>query len=114
MTAWGVAPARGRFRYCGLCGARLAFVELGRAGTSEEAQARLMAAVDGHLKSSDGCPKAHTFSGEVISACRCERPISIARDDGLRCARCEGLLAPEVAAPPPPSKPPSDPSGAAP
>src|SRR5438270_138870 len=50
-----MAPARGRFRFCGICGARLAFAEIGRAGASEEAQAHLFAAIQGHLQTSVGC-----------------------------------------------------------
>jgi hypothetical protein len=63
VTAWGAAPAHGRLRFCGICGACLAFVEVGRAGASEEAQARLFAAIQQHLQSSAGCEKAGTFSG---------------------------------------------------
>ncbi len=98
MTAWGVAPARGRFRICGVCGARLAFAEVGRAGATPEAERRLLDAIQQHLTASASCRDASTFSGGVIAACRCERPLTLPREEGLVCARCEGLIAPEVGA----------------
>ncbi len=100
MTAWGVAPARGRIRFCGVCGARLAFLEVGRAGATPEAHRRLLAAVEQHLTTSAACRDATTFFGGVVVACRCERPLRLPRDEGLTCARCEGLIAPELVAGP--------------
>jgi hypothetical protein len=97
VTAWGVAPARGRLRLCGHCGATLTFVELGRAGAAPEAQARLYAAIRLHLRTYAECCDASTFSSKVITACRCNRPMRLAREDGLLCARCEGLISPDVA-----------------
>jgi hypothetical protein len=43
------------------------------------------------------CAKGNTFSGAEIVACRCSRAVLVARQDGLYCARCEGLVAPQVA-----------------
>lgn len=100
MTAWGVAPARGRFCMCGICGARLVFVEVGRPGESPEAEQRLLNAIREHLTSSSGCRDASTFSGSLILACRCERPIPLPREEGLMCGRCEALISPDVAPPP--------------
>jgi len=100
MTAWGVAPARGRFRLCGICGARLLFVEIVRSAESAEAEQRLLNGIRHHLTASARCREASTFSGGVILACRCERPIPLPRDEGLICARCEALISPEVAAQP--------------
>ena len=100
MTAWGVAPARGRFRMCGICGARLVFVEVSRPGGSAEAERRLLIAIREHLTSSARCRDASTFSSGVILACRCDRPLPLPREEGLMCARCEALISPEVAAAP--------------
>jgi hypothetical protein len=100
MTAWGTAPARGRFRICGTCGAKLAFVEASRPGGSLEAQHRMLSAIRDHLNSSSRCREAGTFSSGLILACRCERPMPLPREDGLKCARCEALISPEVAAGP--------------
>jgi hypothetical protein len=100
VTAWGVAPARGRFRMCGICGARLVFVEVGRPGGPPEAERRLLIAIREHLTSSARCRDASTFSSGVILACRCDRPLPLPREEGLMCARCEALISPEVAAAP--------------
>jgi len=102
MTAWGVAPARGRFRICGTCGARLVFVEVKRPGQTPDAEGRLFAAIREHLQVSTRCRDAGTFASGVIVACRCDRPLPLRREDSLLCGRCEGLIAPEVAAPRPP------------
>jgi hypothetical protein len=98
MTAWGTAPARGWFQICGTCGARLVFVENSRAGRTGAAQRRHMSAIEAHLAASFRCRDTGTFLGGEIAACRCERPMLIQRAEGLTCARCEGLVAPEVAA----------------
>jgi hypothetical protein len=90
---------RGQLRYCNTCGARLAFVPAGRAGNAPAVQERLFALTQAHLQSSAGCARAGTFSGGVIFVCRCARPLRIAREEGLMCARCEGLVAPECALP---------------
>jgi hypothetical protein len=99
MTAWGVAPARGRFRICGTCGARLAFVEVKRPGQTTDVEGRLFAAIREHLQVSARCRDSGTFSSGVIVACRCDRPLPLKRDEGLLCGRCEGVVSPEVAAP---------------
>lgn len=104
MTAWGVAPARGRFRICGTCGATLAFVEVSRPGRTPEAERRMVAAIQEHLRSSARCRDTRTFSGGVIVACRCDRQMPLPREEGLMCARCEGLIAPQVAAAPAPGQ----------
>jgi hypothetical protein len=109
VTAWSAKPARGQFRYCDICGARLAFVPAGRAGDAPEVQARLFELTQAHLQSK-GCNRAGTFSGGVIFACRCARPLRISRKEGLMCARCEGLVAPECAPPPVATPATSDPS----
>lgn len=96
MTAWGTAPANGRFRICGTCGAKLAFVEATR--PTPESQNRLLAIIRKHLDSSARCHNTSTYSGAVIVACRCESPMPLQREDWLVCARCEGVIAPEVAA----------------
>ena len=101
MTAWGVAPARGRLRVCGTCGATLAFVETGR-GRTPEGELRVIHAIGVHLESSARCRDARTFLAGEIVACRCSRPLPVPRDEGLLCGRCEGLIAPEVAAAPAP------------
>ena len=110
MTSWNAKPARGQLRYCDVCGARLAFVPAGRAGDTPEVQAHLFALTQAHLQSSNGCSRAGTFSGGVIFACRCARPMRISREEGLMCARCEGLVAPECALPPVATPAMSDPS----
>jgi len=97
VTAWGAKPARGQFRYCDICGARLAFVPAGRAGDAPQVQDRLFALTQAHLQSSKRCSRAGTFSCGVIFACRCARPVRISREEGLMCARCEGLIVPECA-----------------
>jgi hypothetical protein len=103
MTAWGVAPARGRLKICGTCGATLAFVEARRPGESREADQRMLAEVEVHLRTSATCKQAETFSGGWVFACRCERPMRVRREDGLRCGRCEGLIAPIFAPRPSPA-----------
>ena len=110
MTAWSAKAARGQFLYCDICGARLVFVPAGRAGDAPEVQGRLFALTQAHLQSSKGCSRAGTFSGGVIFACRCARPSRISREEGLMCARCEGLVAPECAPPPVATPATSDPS----
>jgi hypothetical protein len=98
MTAWGTAPARGRFRICGTCGAKLAFVENSGVSRTPQAARRYIGAIEAHLLSSFRCRDTRTFLGGDVVACRCEQPLLIQREDGLFCARCEGLVAPEVAA----------------
>ena len=110
MTSWNAKPVRGQLRYCDVCGARLAFVPAGRAGDAPEVQERLFALTQAHLQSSKGCGLAGTFSGGVIFACRCARPMRVSREEGLMCARCEGLVAPECALPPVATSPIRDPS----
>lgn len=100
MTAWGVAPARGRLRLCGTCGATVAFVQAGRVGQTPESTQRMLQAIESHLRASPKCGDAPTFAGREVLACRCARPLRLPREDGLMCARCEGLIAPEVAIPP--------------
>lgn len=104
MTAWGVAPARGHLQLCGCCGATVAFVQAGRAGQTPESTQRTLQAIALHLRSSPKCENASTFAGREVLACRCVRPLRLPRDDGLMCARCEGLIAPEVASPPSPQR----------
>jgi hypothetical protein len=99
MTAWGVAPARGRLRICGTCGATVAFVESGR--RTPEGAMQVIRAIESHLLSSTRCRDASTFAGPEVVACRCLRPLPLPREEGLLCGRCEGLIAPEVAAAPP-------------
>ena len=101
MTAWGTAPARGRLRICGTCGATVAFMESSRAGRTDEAALRIFRAIEGHLDSSTRCRNASTFTGREVVACRCARPLPLPREQGLLCGRCEGVIAPEVAAAPP-------------
>ena len=91
MTAWGVAPARGRFRICGTCGARLAFVEVKRPGQTRDAEGRLFAAIREHLQVSARCRDAGTFFERGIVACRCERPLPLKRDEGLLCGALRGI-----------------------
>jgi hypothetical protein len=98
VTAWGVVPARGRLCYCGTCGAVIAFGEKLRRGPAANAEAaRVTLAVQGHLRESARCAKGGTFNGGEITACRCSRSVLVNREDGLYCARCEGLVAPQVA-----------------
>jgi hypothetical protein len=99
MTAWSVAPARGRFRICGTCGAKLAFVEVARPSGATADPKQLIAVVRRHIDSSARCHNTSTFSSGMIVACRCERPMPLPREDELVCARCEGLIAPEVSTP---------------
>jgi hypothetical protein len=73
------------------------FVEAGAVRKTRKAQRRYGAALADHMSSSFRCRNTETFLGGEITACRCERQILIQREDGLRCARCEGLVAPEVA-----------------
>jgi hypothetical protein len=97
VTAWGVTPARGRLCYCGTCGAVIAFGEKLRRGPAANAEAgRVTSAVQSHFRESASCSKGSTFNGTEIIACRCSRSVLVNREDGLYCARCEGLVAPEV------------------
>ena len=100
MTAWGVAPARGCAVYCGRCGEQVAFHERLRLRERADAEAdRITLAVQRHLRRSPLCRRAETFEGRELTACRCAEPVPIPREDGLYCARCEGLLGPSVAPP---------------
>jgi hypothetical protein len=101
MTAWGTAPARGRLRICGTCGTTLAFVESGRPGRTPQAALLVIHAIESHLHSSTRCWDTSTFAGREVVACRCLWPLPLPREEGLLCGRCEGLIAPEVAASPP-------------
>jgi hypothetical protein len=99
VTAWGVAPARGRLCYCGTCGAVIAFGEKLRRGPAANAQAeRVTLTVQVHFRASARCAKGGTFHGGEVTACRCTRSVLVHREEGLYCARCEGLVAPHVAA----------------
>jgi hypothetical protein len=100
VTAWGAKPARGRLHYCGTCGATIAFGEERRPGRIAEPEAdRVTAAVEAHFEKSPLCRKGETFTGIAVVACRCDRPVALAREDGLSCARCEGSVAPILASP---------------
>ena len=100
MTAWGTAAARGCTVYCGRCGGRVAFrEELRQRDLANAERDRVTHAVQAHLDSAPLCRAAETFEGREIAACRCGNPMRLPREGGLYCARCEGLLAPEVAAP---------------
>jgi hypothetical protein len=102
MNAWGVAPARGHRMYCASCGTVIGFAEKDRRGRfSEESTARITLATQKHVDASPFCrgPDA-IFVGAEIIACRCERRVLVTRADGLFCARCEGLVAPDAAGPP--------------
>jgi hypothetical protein len=59
---------------------------------------RITLATQEHFRESPRCAKGDTFSGAEILACRCSRGVPVAREDGLYCARCEGLVAPHLAA----------------
>jgi hypothetical protein len=99
VTAWGLAPARGRIRFCGTCGAFVIFGLEKRPGKLLDGEAnRLTLATKEHFRESPRCAKGDTFSGAEILACRCPRAVPVAREDGLYCARCEGLVAPHLAA----------------
>jgi len=99
MTAWGATPARGRRCYCGTCGVVIAFREEVRLRAAMDAELdRVTLAVEGHLRSSPRCRGGGTFEGRTVGACRCEKPLRLPREDGLFCARCEGVVAPDVAA----------------
>ena len=67
MTAWGVAPARGRLRICGTCGATLAFVEAKRPGQTPDAEATGVSRRDPGAPSGRRarCRDAGTFSSGV-------------------------------------------------
>jgi hypothetical protein len=98
MTAWGVAPARGCLVYCGRCGEQAAFHETLRPRKLAQAEAdQVTLAVQRHFRRSPLCRRAETFEGRDLTACRCAEPVPIPREDGLYCARCEGLLGPHVA-----------------
>ena len=100
MTVWGRAPARGCVVYCGRCGAQVAFREdrRPRALADEEAE-RVTLAVQKHFRVAPLCRSAGTFEGRDTAACRCDEPMRLPRGGGLYCARCEGLIAPQVAVP---------------
>lgn len=106
MTAWGLTPARGRRCYCGTCGAVIVFREERRLrpDANEEAD-RVTLAVEAHLGSSPGCREGATFEGRTVVACRCKAPLRLPREDGLVCARCEGVIAPDVGAVTAPRRP---------
>jgi len=100
VTAWGVAPARGRLVYCAGCGKEAAFHQTFRPRDLVQAEAdRVTLAVQRHFRRSPLCRRAETFEGRELTACRCAEPVRIPREDGLYCARCEGLLGPHVAPP---------------
>jgi hypothetical protein len=99
VTAWGVAPARGRIRYCGTCGGAVVFGVEKRPGKLVDGEPnRITLATQEHFRGSPRCANGNTFSGSELVACRCSRAVLVAREDGLYCARCEGLVAPQVAA----------------
>jgi hypothetical protein len=101
VTAWGVAPAQGRLRFCGTCGGVVGFAEERRPGRVSSAEAGgLLLAVEAHFALFPECRKGSTFEGSLISACRCRRPMRLPRAEGLFCSRCDGLISPEVAAQP--------------
>jgi hypothetical protein len=98
VTAWGVIPARGHRCYCGTCGLAIAFREERRLRSAVESELdRVTLVIQGHLVSSARCRAGGTFEGRVVVACRCEKPLRLPREDGLFCARCEGVVAPDVA-----------------
>jgi hypothetical protein len=98
VTAWGLAPARGRLHFCGTCGATIAFAEERRPGKVVDTEAeRITLATQAHLSDKPLCQSGGTFQGGEIVACRCPRSVLVQREDGLYCARCEGLIAPQVA-----------------
>lgn len=98
MTAWGVAPAHGRLHFCGTCGAAIVFGEERRRGRVAEAEAvRITTAIQGHVRASPLCRSRGTFVGREIVACRCVRRVLLPREKGLFCARCEGLVSPDLA-----------------
>jgi hypothetical protein len=100
MTAWGAAPAHGCLVYCGRCGEHLAFHQSMRLRELVQAEAdHATLAVQRHFRRSPLCRSAATFEGCELTACRCAEPMRIPREDGLYCARCEGLLGPQVAPP---------------
>ena len=99
MTSWGVAPARGQLLFCRDCGAIIIFREERRpAAAAQEEADRVTLAVEKHHLASRRCRSAETFEGREIVACRCPAPMRIPRQDGLFCARCEGVMGPTVAA----------------
>jgi hypothetical protein len=98
MTVWGATPARGRLRFCGTCGAAVAFVEERRPGSAVQVEVnRVSLAVGAHFVLFPECCKGSTFEGSEIVACRCRRPMRLPRETGLYCARCDGLISPDVA-----------------
>ena len=100
MTAWGVAPAHGCIAYCGKCGEPVTFHEALRRRELADAEAdRVTLAIQRHFRRSPLCRRSDTFEGRELTACRCAEPVRIPREDGLYCARCEGLLGPPVAPP---------------
>lgn len=99
MTAWGLTPARGHRCYCGTCGATIVFREERRLRSDVDGeQDRVLLAVQAHLEASARCRGGGTFEGRTVVACRCKAPLRLPREEGLVCARCEGLVAPDVAA----------------
>jgi hypothetical protein len=100
VTAWGVTTARGCIVYCGRCAEHVAFHEsLRQRGLAQAEADRVTLAVQRHFRRSPLCRRAETFEGRELTACRCPEPVRIPREDGLYCARCEGLLGPSVAPP---------------
>jgi hypothetical protein len=98
VTAWGIAPARGRRHYCGHCGSVLVFVEERRPASLVQAEAnKLTLGVEAHFTLFPECRGASTFQGHDTLACRCRRPLRLPREEGLCCARCDGFIAPDLA-----------------
>jgi hypothetical protein len=99
VTMCSVRPARGHLKYCAECGASIIFVEERqpkvRGATPPEA---VMAAIAAHKAACPRCRQAETFDGGDLVACRCARVIPLGRLNGLWCARCNGRVAPAVAA----------------
>jgi hypothetical protein len=100
MTTWGLPAARGWVVYCGWCGTPIVFRQAFRPKPFVDNEtARVSVAVARHFHGSARCRRAGTFEGRETLACRCSEAILLPREDGLFCARCEGLLAPYVAEP---------------
>ena len=98
MTTWGRPAARGWIVYCGWCGTPIVFHQALKPKPFAEKEAdRVSVAVGRHFHGSARCRRAGTFEGREIQACRCSDAVLLPREDGLFCARCEGLLAPYVA-----------------
>ncbi len=91
----GPVPVAGRLRLCGECGGVVAFVELYGDGRMTDLEAaRLTYATKAHKRASPACSGADTFDGRDVRACRCARPLRMEREQGLFCAKCNGLIAP--------------------